>query len=345
METKKDIRAALAELRKQLKTKQFLPIYFLYGEENYFIDKFTDMLRAGVLAETDPAFNHEVFYGEELRSGKLAQLLSACRSYPVFAEWRLVEIREAQRMGAKELEKLLPYFENPIPSTVLLIAWRDRSGPDGRSKPAKALQKYAFIECKLLYESQIRPYIEEMAAAKNLQLSPDALQLLIEYLGTNLQLIENEIEKLSLTVAAGATVTRDQIYQAIDVDREFNVFELLNEIGNRNVYQSHLIAAQMLQNKEVYIGGVLSQLFKFFLEIAILQEKNILTENGIAAYLKVHPFLAKRWLMGLQRYPMPLPVRNLHWIRQADLALKGITEPRFSEEHIFKTLIYRILNN
>jgi len=329
------------DIVKQIDKKQFKNIYFLFGEEEYFIDKLSNLLEAKVLDGVDPGFNSEILYGAEVNANEVVR---SARNYPMMAQWRLVMLKEAQRMKKDELEKLASYFEKPVPSTVLVVVFRDKKKPV--AKLEKPLKEQVIFESKMLYDYQIRPYIETLAKERDLRFEADAMGLLIEYLGTNLQWIDNELTKIELHFKnlKERVVKRDLIYELVNIDKEFNVFELINELGARNKYKTQLIISQMLKNiKENPPIVIINQLFNFYAKLASLNQKKANSEALIMKELGVAPFIAKRWLTAVQSHPEPLIRKNILLIQETDLELKGIKTTNMGEEHLLKTLILRLI--
>jgi DNA polymerase-3 subunit delta len=336
----------LAQLISSVRKRQFAPVYLLYGEESFFIEQAQRALEEHVLAGADASFNLDILYGPETSAN---QILNAARSFPTFAERRLVLVREAQRLKKDDQEKLVPYLDKAPPSTVLVLVHNDRKLPDQRLKFGKALKAHATLyEAKPLYENQVATWINEYAQEHQATVAPDAAHVLVAALGTNLRLIANELDKILLNLKAAevkpAHVTRELVYEYVAIDRDYNVFELLNQIGARDIGKAHLTLDQMLKNpKENPSVVILGQLGTYFSKLAALKQQRIESEAGVAQALGLHPFVAKGYVAALRQFSYSQLTQAMHEVVQTDLALKGITTTRMPEGHLLKSLLYRVL--
>ena len=215
------------------KKKQFRPIYWLEGEEEYFIDKAVNYAEHHILTEAEASFNLSIFYGKD---ANWADILNACRRYPMFAERQVVLLKEAQQM--KDVEKLEPYMENPLASTILVVSYKDKK-LDARKKFTKLVkEKGVVISTKKLYDRDIPAWTQDMVHAKGLSITPKGLALLADHIGNDLSRIENEIEKLSVNLGKRTQINEDDIERYIGVSKEFNVFELQSAIASRDLARS-----------------------------------------------------------------------------------------------------------
>ena len=332
------------DILSQIWAKKFAPLYYLYGEESYFIDKLVQALDESVVPENCRSFNVDIIYGEEATANRLAAL---AKSFPMMSERKLIIVKEAQRVKKDELEKLTPYFEKPVQSTVLVFTCKDKKKPDGRLRWSKLLATNGIVfESKPLYENQIAPWLEQRIKQSKLTIAEDALQILITYFGNNLQVIENELSKIILTLAQRkeTLITKEIIFDIVDIDKDFNVFELLDKISVREQEKCYQIIGQMLRNpRENPAIFIVYQLFIFFRDLSILKFRRAETESSIAQILGINPFFAKRYRNSLQHFTFTHIKHNLQYILEADLALKGIITTRIGEEHILKTLIIKLL--
>ncbi len=334
------------QLRTAIRKGQFAPVYALYGDESYFIDQLVTLIEQKVLAGSDPSFNLDVLYGPETSANAI---LNAARSFPTFANHRLVIVREAQKLKKDDQERLVPYLEKPPASTVLLLTFSDRKLPDARLKFGKTLKANATTyEAKPLYDNQVPAWIDAYLDEHGCTIAPDAAPIVVGALGTNLRLIANELHKIILNLnanpAAPRQITRELVYEYVAIDKDFNVFELLNQIGARQVARAHLTLDQMLRNpKENPAIVVLGQLGTYFSKLAALKQQRIEGEAAVAQALGLHPFVARNYVTALRHFSYPQLTQALHAVVEADHALKGITPTRMPEQHILKTLLYRLL--
>lgn len=334
------------QLVANIRKGQFAPVYALYGEESFFIDKLSTLLEEKVLAGADPSFNLDVLYGPETSANAI---LNAARSFPTFANHRLVIVREAHKLKKDDQERLAPYLEKPPASTVLLLVINDRKLPDARQKFGKALKAHATTyEAKPLYDNHMPSWIEGYLAEQGFTIAGDAAAMLVATLGTNLRLVANELDKILLNLKANPSaprqVTRELVYEFVALDKDFNVFELLNQIGARQVGRAHLTLDQMLRNpKENPAVVVIGQLGTYFSKLAALKQQRIEGETAVAEALGLHPFVARNYVTALRHFSYAQLTQALHAVTAADRALKGITPTRMSEQHILKSLLYQLL--
>lgn len=332
------------KLKKDIAAGKFAPIYYLGGEEPYFVDKLSKMLEKQVLNPGEEAFNKAVMYGADSNAGKL---LSELRSFPMMATRRLVMLKEAQQFPKNEWAKLQSYLDQPVASTVFVMTFKGKD-LDGRSKTFKSIEKAgAVYKGKRFYDNQIPSFIQGYVDAKGYKLHPDALRVLSAYLGTNLGLIESELEKIFIYMKGDNSqeITTSIVYEMINVDKDFNVFELMNAMGARDHAKSHFIINQMMRNvKDNPPILILYQLFQFFSKLYRVHSKRLSNEMDISRELRIPVFIARQYVLAARTYNTRELYRNLTHVLEADLFLKGIQPTHMGAEHIMKTLIYRLLN-
>lgn len=333
-------------ISKDIHAGKFAPVYYFFGEEPYFTDKLTKLIEDKALNPGEEAFNKAVIYGSDFKAGKV---LSELRSFPMMAQRRLVVVKEAQKIKKDELDKLESYLERPLDSTVFVLAYKGKGAKiDGRSKISKHIDKHGVkFESKTMYENQVSTWLSDLAHQRGYVLDPDALRVLVAYLGTNLALIESELQKiiLFLTGAPEKRVTVQVVYEMINIDKDFNVFELLNFLGERDHSKCHFIINQMMKNmKDNPPVMILGQIFRYFDELNLLQSAKLTNEFDIARKLGKPNFVAKKYAMALRNYPLKDLKRNLVHLLEADLQLKGIQHTHLGHEHVMKMLIYKLLN-
>ncbi len=331
-----------ASILKDIEKQKFVPLYFFCGEEFFQIEKMVKLIEAKALNPGEESFNKAVLYGPETN---FERVMSETRSFPMMAERRLVVLKEAQKF--KDFEKLTHYFENPVPSTVFVVVWKGK-GPDGRLKASKALKKTAlFFEGKKVYEKECRSLADEYARSKGFKIQDQALMLLVSFLGNNPGLIESELDKIFLNLRAEGKhlVDPEIVYEMINIDKDFNVFELMNALGDKDHNRAHLIISKMARNTKEYPPIlILSQLFGFYDKLALLQSKGAKTDNDIANILGITPFIARQYQGAVRRVSLTEAHRNLGFLLDADLQMKGIQTTHMGDEHVMKTLVFKLLN-
>lgn len=260
-----------------LKKGAFHPVYWLQGEEFFFIDKVTDYAEHHLLPESEADFNLTIFYG---RDSSWQDVINACRRYPMFAERQVVLLKEAQAM--KDLEKLESYLEKPLSSTILFVAYKDKK-VDGRTKLARVIkEKCVSLTTQKIYDNKLPDWTNQLVNSKGLTIHPKALLLLIDHLGNDLGRINNEIDKLALNLGKRIQITEDDIEQYIGVSKEFNVFELQSAIGQKDLYKAMRIIQYFAANpKAGSIQMVLPSLYAFFSKVHIIFGISSQDENSI----------------------------------------------------------------
>ncbi len=335
-------------LQSKIKKQQFDAVYYLYGEEEYFIDKLAENLEQEVLAGSDPSFNLDTLYGPETSSG---QIIGLVRSYPLFAPYRLIVVKEAQKLRKDEREKLgdflTNYLERPNPQSVLVLVNKEKSGPDKRTKLGKTLaSKACLFESKPLYENQVPKWLTDYLTALGLSIEPAAVQVIVASLGTDLKLIENELSKVRIQLESTGNkhIDRSQVFDLINIDKEFNVFELLNHIGEQNVLSAHVTLDYMLRNgKGNHPVVILGQLLGYFVKLGICKSERAENEKDIASILGIHEFIAKGYALALRNYTLDAILHSVAALAKADLALKGASGGRMDDAHKLKMLLYDIM--
>ncbi|MFN4315957.1 MAG: DNA polymerase III subunit delta [Chitinophagaceae bacterium] len=321
------------------KKGQFKPVYWLEGEESYPIDKVVEYAEHQLLSEAEASFNLSVFYG---RDSQWADVVNACRRYPMFAERQVVLLKEAQQM--KDLDKLEAYIEQPLSSTVFVVAHKEKK-VDGRSKLAKLLKdKAEVLTTKKLYENQLPEWTQNLVTAKGLTIGPRALALLVDHIGNDLSRIENEIEKITVNLAGRQTITEDDIERFVGVSKEFNVFELQEAIARKDIAKSIRIVQYFAGNpKAGSIHMVLPSLYSFFSKVYMVAGAGAADEKGVAAAIGVNPFFAKDYLKAYRAYGAEGVERVLLLLHQYNLKSIGVNAPPTEDADLLKELICKMV--
>lgn len=258
---------AVEKIIQQFKQGHFRPIYWLEGEESFFIDQVMDYAEKNILSEAESAFNLTIFYG---RDAHWADVVNACRRYPVFAERQVVLLKEAQ--GLKDIEdKLAGYVENPLPSTIFIVGYKDKK-VDGRKKFAKLLKdKGELITTKMLYDNQLPDWVAKMVQSRGFSIDPKAILLLVENIGNDLGRIWNEIGKVAINLGTRKNITLDDIEEFVGISKEYNALELQSALTQRNLTRSLQIIQYFESNpKALPIQMLLPSLYTFFSKAYLL---------------------------------------------------------------------------
>ena len=247
-----------------LKAGIIKPIYFLMGEEPYYIDKLTEYIENNILSEDEKGFNQTVIYG---RDATIEDIVSNAKRYPMMAERQVVVVREAQELS-RTIDKLESYAENPQPTTVLVVAYKYKT-LDKRKKLVKLIAKNGVLfESKKLYENQVGTWIQRLLQGRGYSIEPKANAMLVEFLGNDLSRISNELDKLQIILPKGHTITPKDIEYNIGFSKDYNVFELQNAIGSKDQLKAYKIAQYFADNpKDNPLVVTVSLVFGFFVKI------------------------------------------------------------------------------
>ena len=321
------------------KKKQFRPIYWLEGEEEYFIDKAVGYAEHHILTEAEASFNLSIFYGKD---ANWADVLNACRRYPMFAERQVVLLKEAQQM--KDVEKLEPYMENPLASTILVVSYKDKK-LDARKKFSKLVKENGVvITTKKLYDRDIPAWTQDMVHSKGLTITPKGLALLADHIGNDLSRIENEIEKLSVNLGKRTQINEDDIERYIGVSKEFNVFELQTAIAARDLSRAIRIVQYFESNPKANpIQLVLPSLYGFFSKVYMIQAISG-DDRTVAAGIGVNPFFVKDYLQAFRIYG-PNGIENILMLLH-HYNLKSIGVGNGSADHgsLMKEMVIKMMS-
>ena len=311
----------VVKIVNDIKAGKIWPIYFLMGEEPYYIDKLSDYIEQNILSEEEKSFNQTVLYGRDVT---VEDIISAAKRYPMMAERQVIIVKEAQDL-TKTIDKFESYSENPMPSTVLVICYKYKT-LDKRKKVTKNLSKNGLVyESKKLYDNQVGEWIKRVLQGKNYTIEPKASAMLVEFLGTDLSKINNELEKLQIILPKGSLITAKDIEENIGFSKDFNVFELRKAIGDRNQFKAYQIAQYFADNpKDNPMVVTTSLVFSFFVNLLLyhgLKDKN---PKNVAAVLKVNPYFLKDYDVALKNYPMKKVSAIVATLRIIDVKSKGV---------------------
>jgi DNA polymerase III subunit delta len=315
------------------------PVYWLEGEESYYIDQLIDYAEKYILNESEASFNLSIFYG---RDTKLDDVVNACKRYPMFSERQVVILKEAQHM--KEVEKLEVYIDHPLSSTVFIVGHKEKK-IDGRSKLAKQLKsKTVLLTTKKLYDNELPDWTERMIHQKGLDIQSKALQMLVDHIGNDLQRLENEVDKLTVNLQNRKQITEDDIESFVGVSKEFNIFELQAALGRRDMNSTLKILNYFEANPKVApIQLVLPTLYSFFSKLYMAASSSSRDEYSIAALLGLKGFFAKQYIQAIQLYSFVEIEKALILLHHYNLKSIGIGKADTSDASLMKELAAKII--
>lgn len=333
----KDFNKIMSDLEKRI----FSPVYFLSGEEPYFIDKISDYIEKNLLDDSEKAFNQVVIYGGDT---DIANVINTSKKYPMISKYQVVILKEAQNI--KNIDDLVYYAEAPLKSTILVINYKYRK-LDKRKKLFAALNNNGVVfESDKLYDSQIPEWITGYLKEKGYDIQPEASVLLAEYLGNDLGKIVNELEKLRITLPENDKIINNlHIERNIGISKDYNNFELQSAIISKDVLKANRIINYFDKNpKNNPITLTLTSLYFFFTKVLVFQSLKDKSKGSVAAALKINPYFVQDYQRASRNYP-PERVRNIiSLLREYDLKSKGFGSLSATHGDLLKELIYKILH-
>ena len=326
----------IKEIVSDIDNKTPKPIYFLMGEEPYYIDKISQYISDNMLTEDEKGFNQMVLYGKEVN---MEEIVSNAKRYPMMAERQVVIVKEAQHLS-RTIESLTAYAENPQPSTVLVFCYKYKK-LDKRKKLYKAIQKNGELyESKKLYENQVGEWIRRTLSGKKYAISPKASALLVEFLGTDLSKINNELNKLMAIVPIASEITPEVIEEHIGFSKDFNNFELKKAIGEKNIAKASRIIDYFANNpKDNPFVVTIATLNNFFIQLLQYHGLSDRSPNAVSKSLGVNPFFVKEYTVAAQNYPMKNVSRIISGLRELDLKSKGVGAHNIGQADLLKELL------
>ena len=333
--------ATYEEIISDLKKRIFRPVYFLAGEEPYFIDLISDYIEEKVLPEAEKAFNQIIVYGDDTN---ISSIIDTARRFPMMSSHQVVIVKEAQSL--KKIEDLIFYIEKPLLSTLLVFCYKYKS-IDKRTKLYKTLETNGvYFESPRLRDYQIPAWIERYLMTKGIKTEPSASAMLTEYLGTDLHKIANELDKLIITLPAGKPViTNALIEKNIGISKDYNNFELQKAIGEKNILKSNMIVHYFADNpRDNPITLTIASLFSFFSKLLTYHYLADKSKNNVAATLKVNPFFVKDYETSATKYNAKKTVQIISLLRTYDMKSKGFGDPGTDQGDLLKEMIFKILH-
>jgi DNA polymerase III subunit delta len=340
------------QIIKDLQNKIYKPIYFLMGNEPYYIDKITDYIAENVLTEAEKAFNQTILYGKDV---DLGTVINTARRFPMMANYHVVIIKEAQNIkgingetGKGKNPKPNPlqlFLENPPKSSILVINFKYDS-IDRRTKFPKTIEKNGVLfESKKLYENQLPQWITQYAAGKKLRTEPQASVLMAEFLGSDLNKITNEIDKLELVIPANSSISVNIVEKYIGISHEYNIFELNKAIGARDILKANRIVQYLGKNaKDSPALVIIGSLYEYFIRILKLHTTSVKGKEDLSSLLGISSFFLEEYQRASKIYSVSKTISNISILRTFDLKSKGVDAGNSDSVEILKELVYRLMH-
>ena len=330
------------DILKELRAKQYRPIYYLMGEESYYIDVIADYMADHILSDSEKEFNLTVVYGADT---DIVSIINAAKRYPMMAEHQVIIVKEAQNI--RNMDELFYYLQKPQPSTILVICHK-HGVIDRRKKLATEIEKKGILfESKKVKESQLPAFIGTYMKRKGIDMEPKATAMLADFVGTDLSRLSGELDKLTLILPKNQTrVTPELIEHNIGISKDYNNFELRSALVEKDVLKANKIIKYFEENPKTNpIQMTLSLLFGFFSNLMLAYYAPEKTEQGIAAFLGLKsPWQSREYMIAMRRYSGVKTMEIIGEIRYADAMSKGVGNSSLSNAEILKELIFKILH-
>ncbi|WP_349351285.1 MULTISPECIES: DNA polymerase III subunit delta [unclassified Flagellimonas] len=328
------------EIVSEIKQGSPKPIYFLMGEEPYYIDRISQFIAENVLTEDERGFNQMVLYGKDT---SIDEVVANAKRFPMMAQYQVVIVKEAQHLS-RTIEQLVPYAENPQQTTILVLCYKYKK-LDKRKKLYKAIQKKGeLFESKKLYENQVADWIRRTLGGKQYRISPKACIMLVEFLGTDLSKISNELDKLTLIVPPNVEITPELVEEHIGISKDFNNFELKKAIGERDVKKASRIIDYFAQNpKDNPFVVTVTLLNTFFTQLLQYHGLKDHSPGNVAKVLGVSPYFVNEYVVAARNYPMKRVSGVISSLRKLDLKGKGVGASNMAQADLLKELLSEIL--
>lgn len=337
--------ASIKKIMTDLKARKYAPVYFLQGEETFYIDLIANYIEENALPESDRSFNQVIVYGKD---ATMASILTHARRFPMMADRQVVIVKEAQ--DTPDLNKetgarlLLDYLKNPAPTTILVFCHKHKT-LDRKKDLGKKIDQYTIaLSCKKIYDNQLPEFVAEYAREKKISIDDRAVMALCEYVGNDLHRLANEIDKLMIA-SQGNGISLEQVMSGVGVSKEYNIFELQKAIIRKDTLLANKIVNYYEANtRRNPMIPVVAFLYSFFSKLLAASQSSDKTDKGLVSALKISPYAVKDYVLALRLYPTEKIIYTISSLKDADLKLKGVNSGSDTEGQILRELVYRILS-
>ena len=327
---------------RELQAKQYRPVYYLMGDEAFYIDKIADYIIDNVLNDTEKEFNQTILYGADVDA---ATIINAAKRYPMMSEYQVIVVKEAQ--AVHNMEELVFYLQKPLKSTILVLCHKHGS-LDKRKKLAAEIEKVGVLyESKKLKEAQLPAFIAAYIKQKGFDIDQKATAMLAEFVGTDLSRLVGEMEKLIITSSKNSTkITPEQIEKNIGISKDYNNFELRSALVEKDVLKANKIVKYFEENPKTNpIQMTLSLLFGFYSNLMMAYYAPEKSEQGITAFLGLKsPWQAREYMAAMRKYSGIKTMQIISEIRTTDAKSKGVENSSLSDGDLLRELVFKILH-
>lgn len=331
---------------KDLKEKKFAPIYFLEGDEPFYIDQISEFIEKNAIAEHERSFNQIVLYGKDSNIG---QIINNARKFPMMAERQVVIVKEAQSLpdlGKEESQNLLiGYAQNPLPSTILVFAHKYKK-LDKRTQLSKVLQKNTvYVTSEKIPDYKLTEWVLQYFKDIGHDIEPKAAQFLAEAIGNNLEVMTNEVGKMLINFQKPTKFGIAEISKYIGINKDYNNFELLKALGVRDAIKSNQIINYFIQNPKSHpLIPLFALMYNYFSKLALIHQAGQASDDQIASLIGVPRFVAREYLQSARNYKLGKVIDVFTYIKEADLRSKGVDSGSMTDAEILRELVYKILH-
>lgn len=326
---------------KDIKAKNYAPIYYLMGEESYYIDKISQVLESQILTDEEKEFNQTILYGADVSS---FDIINAAKRYPMMSEKQVIIVKEAQQV--KDIEQLIYYVQKPLLSTILVICHK-HGKLDGRKKLGAEISKTGVLfESKLIRDKELVGFIDSYVRIKKLTIEPKAANMMADSIGTDLSRLTSELDKLILCLGGQTRITPDLVEKNIGISKAFNTFELKSALLNRDVYKANQIVNYFAENPKMNpLPMTLGLLFNYFSNLMLAYYAPNKTDKGVAEMLNLRsPWQSKEYIQGMSTFSGVKTMKIIGDIRETDARSKGFGNSMANEGELLQELVYKILH-
>lgn len=330
---------------KEIRSKKFRPIYFLHGDEPFYIDSIAEELEKRVVAESEKGFNQFVLYGKDT---DVAGVLSYARRFPFMSERQLILVKDANKLGGidqkEQQARLEDYALNPLTSTVLVLCFH--ANGDERKTFVKAINTHGVVvQSKKMYDNKLPEWVAAFCQHEGVKISPKAVQMLVDNIGNDLKRLSNEIKKIMVNLRVDEGIDAGAVERFVGISKEYNVFEFQKALMTRDVMKANQIATYFSANsKDNPLAPILIILFGFFTKVLLSHACKDKSEKGLATELGVNPYFVKDYLLAIRNYPLPKVANIIHYLRESDARMKGLDGVSIAEGELLKELVFKIVH-
>ncbi|MBN2164870.1 MAG: DNA polymerase III subunit delta [Marinilabiliaceae bacterium] len=324
-----------------IKNKDYKPIYFLMGEEAWYIDEISNLIARSVLTEEEKGFNQTIMYGKDTTT---TDVIMAARRYPMMSQYQVVIVKEAQNLS--DIDKLELYADKPLKSTILVLCYKYKT-LDKRKKAYKMLEQNGIMfHAKKLYDNQVPSWINSYLKGKGMTIDPKASVLISDFLGSELSKISHELDKLSIALGSGVKhILPEHVENNIGISKDYNNFELQKAVMTKDHNKANSIIFAFGKNSKANpIQVTISTLFGFFIKLLMFHYLPDKSQANVAKVLKINPYFVQDYTLGVRNYNARKVVDAISLLREYDMKSKGFNSPTTDVEQLLKELIFKLMH-